>query len=241
LQAVDADSAQIPEFVDVVIERSGRIVLQSNLGRPRPCPGGFGIACVGGGVGTLGGVVKRESDWCYILSNNHVLARNDPTRGPIRQPAFDPGTTRDDMIATLEDFIPIEFDGRFNEVDCAIAKINSPSEEFVSRCVKDIGIPERIGVRRSEQLVRKSGYSTELRTGTLKSDNATFNSELLGRPVIFVRQLKCTVMSARGDSGALIWDATEPEVIGLLIGGNLDHTFGNRIEFVLDRLGVSLV
>jgi hypothetical protein len=62
-------------------------------------------------AGTLGCLVARDDD-IFILSNNHVLAASGEAEigDPIIQPGtYDNGIMPDDQIATLEDFVPVEF------------------------------------------------------------------------------------------------------------------------------------
>ncbi|MDL1894392.1 hypothetical protein FBQ87_16120 [Sphingobacteriales bacterium CHB3] len=84
---------------------------QSPTGRHRPAPGGVSIGHYLITAGTLGCLV-RKNNTTYILSNNHVLANsNDASSGDaILQPGpYDGGQQASDTIATLTEFIPIQF------------------------------------------------------------------------------------------------------------------------------------
>ncbi len=83
---------------------------QGHKDRWRPAPGGVSIGHVDVTAGTLGCLVTRGGE-LFILSNNHVLANsNAAQRGdPIIQPGRYDGGTLNDQIATLEDFIPLNF------------------------------------------------------------------------------------------------------------------------------------
>jgi len=61
-------------------------------------------------AGTLGCLVSR-GDQVYILSNNHVLADSNEAQpgDAILQPGPHDGGTIEDQIATLEEFVPINF------------------------------------------------------------------------------------------------------------------------------------
>src|SRR6266498_3403770 len=106
----------IPETIEAMktdVVETGRIqALQARTDRWRPAPGGVSIGHYRITAGTLG-VVARRADARMILSNNHVLAKENAASigDPILQPGpYDGGTDRD-RIATLDAFVPIVFDG----------------------------------------------------------------------------------------------------------------------------------
>jgi hypothetical protein len=75
-------------------------------------PPGVSIGHMAITAGTLGCLVRRGSD-LFILSNNHVLANvNSGQPGdPIIQPGRYDGGTGADQVATLAEFVPIDFGG----------------------------------------------------------------------------------------------------------------------------------
>lgn len=83
--------------------------------RERPALGGDSIGHYAITAGTLGVVLRRLSDGArVILSNNHVLANSNEAQigDAILQPgAHDGGTPERDTIATLADFVPVQFGG----------------------------------------------------------------------------------------------------------------------------------
>lgn len=93
------------------VQETGVIrALQGHTDRWRPAPGGVSIGHVDITAGTLGCLVIRDGE-LFILSNNHVLANsNAANKGDaiIQAGRYDGGTL-DDRIATLEDFIPLNF------------------------------------------------------------------------------------------------------------------------------------
>ena len=108
-----------------VIETGLIRALQSPTGRFRPAPGGVSGGHKSITAGTLGCWVQRNGQW-MMLSNNHVLANSNSAKigDPILQPGpFDTGSHPDDQIATLEDFVPINFPGNSDgdEDSCSIA------------------------------------------------------------------------------------------------------------------------
>jgi len=96
--------------------------LQDRTAKWRPAPGGVSIGHKAITAGTIGCLVTRDGEW-FILSNNHVLANmnNAVVGDEILQPGvYDNGSVPDDVIATLEDFVPVKF--MLDIGDCPIAK-----------------------------------------------------------------------------------------------------------------------
>jgi hypothetical protein len=244
LPVIDAQGNEVPsETVDVIIEDEGEILPQMNTMKRRPCPGGFSIGHFRVTMGTLGGIVRIESTWGYILSNNHILAAtNSGVSGdPIYQPGVTDGGRRRDTIGHLHNFIRLDFSGGNNEVDCAIAKACDPWNPHVMRNVWGIGIPNAIATASVGQAVRKSGRTTQITYGTILSDNATTRlSYGPGLTAVFVNQLQYTHMTQAGDSGSLVWDRDSLTVVGLHFAASGAGCYGNKIQRVLSLLNVNL-
>lgn len=83
---------------------------QSPTDKWRPAPAGVSIGHVDVTAGTFGCLVYRGQD-LLILSNNHVLAHCNRAQpgDAIIQPASQDGGTLSDQIATLVDYIPLDF------------------------------------------------------------------------------------------------------------------------------------
>jgi len=114
--------------------------LQDHTDRWRPAPGGVSIGHVDITGGTLGCLVTR-GDHLFILANNHVLANSNAAekRDPIIQPGRYDGGTLDDRIATLEDFIPLNFGA--GPPSCSIA---TGVESFLNSLAKLLGSSHRV-------------------------------------------------------------------------------------------------
>lgn len=82
-------------------------------------------------AGTFGCLVRR-GDEVFILSNNHVLA--DVNKGQqgdaILQPGPSDGGTAEDRIATLADYVPIDFGT--TEPECPIAELSTKLLNYVA-------------------------------------------------------------------------------------------------------------
>jgi len=109
-------SALIPtkyEGVPTDVVESGEFVAETERGRHRPALSGLSLGHSAGGIGTLGFVARREGE-LVVVSNNHVLAREneaDPGDVILQPAATDGGTSTDDEIARLEGFEPLDFYG----------------------------------------------------------------------------------------------------------------------------------
>jgi len=107
---------------DVVETGVFRAFQLSPRDRWRPqVPPGTSIGHVHITAGTFGCLVRRGQD-VFILSNNHVLADINSGRigDAILQPGPADGGTAADSIATLEDFIPLDFGTA--PADCPVAR-----------------------------------------------------------------------------------------------------------------------
>lgn len=110
--------------------------------RWRPAPGGVSIGHYAITAGTLGCLVTKNGQ-TYILSNNHVLANSNNAEigDAILQPGPHDGGTMADQIATLAEFVPIDFGAAPPE--CGIA---TGVEVLLNAIAKAMGSRHRISV-----------------------------------------------------------------------------------------------
>lgn len=184
-------------------------------------------------AGTLGALVT-DGTHQYILSNNHVLAKeNDPDNALapdgyniIQQGLLDeePGSCTlslgrtDHIVAYLTDFVPIVFGkGRNlpeNWVDAAIAETNLNSSVLdvdSDGTILDIGAlttSEPVAAVQGD-LVQKSGRTTGHTFGEVTATNVTIRVDYNSGTALFVDQMELvglcgTLFSDSGDSGSLI-------------------------------------
>ncbi|MDC6169364.1 hypothetical protein [Paucibacter sp. XJ19-41] len=227
--------------------------------RLRPAPGGISVGHVRITAGTLGCLSRGRSaprnSRLMVLSNNHVLANSNVASlgDPILQagPA-DGGRMPADQIAVLERFVPINFAGGNNLVDCATGwawpdRVR-PELMYISggviRYFRVGGVPVAAvpGLN-----VGKTGRTTQLTSGRVTAIGVTVNVNYGGgRVARFVNQMAVRAgagdFSQGGDSGSLIWTWDSRRApVGLLFAGGGGTTFANRIGDVLNALDINLV
>lgn len=226
--------------------------------RMRPAPGGISVGHVAVTAGTLGclaiGNRAPRSGRLMILSNNHVLANSNAGRigDCIVQPGTaDGGRCPADQVAILESFVPINFSGGINYVDCATGWA-WPDRVRRELMYLSNGRPVYFRAGSSpiapavNMIVGKTGRTTQLRQGRITVVGVTVNVNYGGGRVANFRDQIAIGgtsgdFSAGGDSGSLIWQwATGWRPVGLLFAGGGGTTFGNRITRVLSALDVSL-
>jgi hypothetical protein len=230
----------------------GRVVKQAvTRGRVRPLQIGCSLSHSAMTAGTLGCFVQvdGQAEPC-ILSNNHVLA--DENRAPlgasVLQPGpFDGGTSPVDDVAVLSRFEPLNASGK-NLVDAAVATLRRGiSADF---CALP-GLGTLDGTRdeplEGEEIVFKIGRTTGLTRGRVSAfeiDDVWVRYDL--GVIGFDRQIEIAPLdgnpfSLGGDSGSVIVDAGM-RAVGLLFAGNdVDVTYANPIQTVLQTLGARLL
>lgn len=273
-----APGALIPQVLEGIrtdVQETGMIrALQDHTARWRPAPGGVSCGHIDITAGTLGCLVTR-GDQIYILSNNHVLANSNQGQpgDPILQPGPHDGGTIEDQIATLEEFVPINFgtdiptcpiatgiaailnwmarlvgsqhrlqafqeNPEMNLVDAAIAR--PISADLVEKRILEIGEPQGVGEGVLGLKIRKSGRTTGLTSGEITQVDATVQvSYGAGKTATFTDQLMAGAMSSGGDSGSAVLDESD-RIIGLLFAGSDSVTIINRIQNVVEALGVNV-
>jgi hypothetical protein len=226
--------------------------------RARPAPGGISIGHVNITAGTLGGLVcDNESGDQLILSNNHVLAdcnAGSPGDHIVQAGPYDGGVCHADCIAELVRFVPLQFGGPTNYVDCAVAKPYLTSD--VTFEILDIGIPNvtetytlTLTDVRNGTHVQKTGRTTQHTVGYVYAVDwkgwvgyggaglAYYENQVV------VSSLDHDAVSLPGDSGSFVLTTDDtPKLCGLLFAGPSSglHYIANHIGEVFNRLEVKL-
>lgn len=220
-------------------------------------------------TGTLGALVENASG-TYILSNNHVLAKeNEPDNslspngriiiqpglldeGPCSLSLGDP----DHQVGELVDYVLLKFGkGKNlpeNTVDAAIA---SNLDMDTSGNIMGIGgLSGHVENALVNMPVQKSGRTTGHTFGTIAAIDVTLNVSYDSGTARFTGQTEvvgtCMDFSAGGDSGSLIVTVPDdtsttspplPDAVGLLFAGGGSSTFANPIGDVLGAFAVTMV
>ena len=252
-------SSASSDDIPLNVIQTGLIEAQPHAFRIRPAPGGVSVAHYKVTAGTIGclcvGNSAPRNARLMILSNNHVLANsNSAVFGDcICQPGpYDGGKCPADQIAILERFVPINFSGGVNYVDCATGWCwpDRVRRELVYRSGGGLvffRINASVGVPVLGMIVGKSGRTTQLRTGRVTGLGVSVNVNYGGgkvalfRDQIAIQSVNASPFSAGGDSGSSIWtwDALRRPV-GLLFAGGGGVTFANRMTRVVAALDVRL-
>jgi hypothetical protein len=220
--------------VKVVKKVVGAITIMSFTGRSRPAHGGDSCGpAAADWFGTLGARVNKGGTAC-ILSNWHVLyggvAQNEY---PIVQQArpdggFDPNDTiAHNLVGVLNDYL-----------DAALATIDKPVDNVGAgtRCYGGIA---GVAVATDNMAVKKCGRTTESTTGTVRSTNVTVTvGGYPGGPRVFKDQIEMTPMVQSGDSGSILLDDAG-KAVGLVFAGGSASSYANKIQRVLDTLGIA--
>ena len=253
VKAVSDDS------LPVNVLTTGFIDTQPHRHRQRPSPCGISVGHFRVTAGTQGilatGRRRPRSNRLLMISNNHVIAASNGGRfgDAIIQPGrVDGGRNPRDRIAILERYVPIDFRGRANYVDCATAWCwpRRVRRDFIYRSrgrFRYFRVSSQIsGVRRG-MIVGKSGRTTQLTAGRVVGISETIRVHFGGgrfalyRDQISVRGLRGN-FSAPGDSGSAIWTwDRHRRPVGLLFAGGGGFTFANKIGRVMRALDVRLI
>jgi hypothetical protein len=193
--------------------------------------------------GTLGSLLTNGTTQ-YILSNNHVLARQDQAAAgeDISQPGLiDNGCSPATIVADFTKAVTLG-----NNVDCAAAALRSGTMDSTG-FIEGIGTINSVIASPSVGLaVIKSGRTTGTTTGAISSINTSVNVQYQIRcgqgkkyVVSYTNQvvINSTTFSAGGDSGSLILtNDTHFHPVALLYAGSSSSTIGNPIGEVLTKL-----
>jgi hypothetical protein len=244
-----AAAARVPTQVagmDTDVEAIGEVVLHSYASRyPRPVPCGVSISNINlNGSGTLGCLVVLNSGKLCILSNNHVLANENAAQvgDAIIQPGnAEPVQDPDQVIGTLENFIPIQATGNLVDAAVALTSFAMVSPKHVTYQLNPQVLEPTIGMT-----VVKDGRTTQSTVGMVTDLHVNisvaydpFPAGAEMRDQVGIRGVHGP-FSMPGDSGSLIVTAASKQPVGLLFAGSNDNsmTFANPIQAVSAALGI---
>jgi hypothetical protein len=242
----------------VNVHHTGLIRARTQTHRQRPSPCGISVghfAITAGTQGVLARGTGARENRLLMLSNNHVLANenNCAAGDAIHQPGpMDQSASPNTQIGILERWVPLDFNGGDNYVDCATAWCvpNAVRKDFIRQ---NAGAWSYFSVARqpitatSGLQVGKSGRTTQLTSGRVVDVNASITVGYSnGKTANFKDQITVAgndgrLFSSGGDSGSLIWTWDETRSpVALLFAGGRDYTFANKISHVLQALDIEL-
>jgi len=204
----------------------------SRTDRWRPLIGGISIAHPRVTAGTLG-VVTLDGK---ILSNTHVLAphwEGAKVGDPVLQPGPYDGGEPDDAVGRLERFVELR-DGV--KVDAAVA-----SAEALALPMAVLEAPPVVGwVEPAAGMpVSKSGRTCGVSSGRVVDVEATIRVAYPHGDVTLREQVVVEpAIGLPGDSGSLV--TSGGAAVGLLFAGSDLVTVANRVDNVVEALGVNL-
>jgi hypothetical protein len=243
---IETLSTQIAEpLTDVSEERREEV---------RPLVGGISLsAYVTKGAliylyaGTLSMVTYNDK----ILSNAHVIAMNPETAEflaigtPLLQPGSRDGGRLVNRVGALEAYIPIDFaPNAQNYADAAIGSIDggveaSPGEQFYEE--GNYWIEGWTEVSQGN-IVRKSGRTTGVTTGTVNHTNVSVRVYYGDQWAYFVDQIVVTQENwsfvQPGDSGSAV--DKDGEFVGLVFAGSEDSAVICKAEHIIDGLNIAV-
>jgi hypothetical protein len=226
----------------------------------RPLSIGASVGHVDVTAGTIGAFVKRGKA-TYLLSNNHVLAKEDQARAGdrvLQRAKYDGGREPSERIARLRFWIRLKQKG-VNFVDAALAELDKGVRYDASRLRSLVNGVDRklIGTGAAfvdeGETVFKIGRTTGPTGGRVTAfdlDNVIVNYDtgnLRFDGQIEIEGAGNTAFSDGGDSGSLIVNARMEAAALLFAGGDsggsngLGLTYANPIHRVLKDLKATLL
>jgi hypothetical protein len=213
-------------------------------------------------TGTLGSLVQDNVGGQYILSNNHVLAKENGNLnyGNANEAIIQPGLldlgpctlqsgSSAEPVADLSAFVQILFGkGKSkpqNQVDATVAAVR---EDQVDSGGLILGIGHVGGTTPAtlKMPVQKTGRTTAHTFGTVMAIGVTVDISYDSGTARFTDQIRIrrpcgdAGFSDAGDSGSLIVtvpaSGSGPSAVGLLFAGGGSDTFANPIDLVLDKI-----
>lgn len=125
---------------------------------------------------------------------------------------------------------------QMNKVDCAASLPIIPGDLLNE--ILEIGVPTGFAKAITGESIAKSGRTTGLTPGSVISTEGEAKVSYGSRGVaVYDDQIITTKIAEGGDSGSLVFNSRK-EVIGMLFAGSNEYTIVNKIQHVLEALGL---
>ena len=229
--------------------------------QPRdPLSAGISIGCGDTLYGTLAALCRStrpaDSGRILMLSNRHVLARDNSQRG---EPIFQPGKqdAEDQQLAprqvgTLFRWHPVQPGSIENRVDAGVAELSGAFGHALT-IPGDAG--RVLGAARATKntTVVKFGRTTGMTEGVVTDLSCRISVGLdqsdESKQALFIDQIRIdrregqALFGDRGDSGSLVLEKGTGKAVGLYFAGPIDGSYGiaNHISAVTERLEIELL
>lgn len=229
-----------------VVEIGNVRKLDTYKDRYRPAPCGVSTSRLDEvSAGTIGWWVIDEDLNTYVISNNHVWAKENQGNvgDPVIQPGRFDGGNEDDVIGYLAGFVPISFSGGVNYVDLAWVECSD-----LTKCYASImGVGGVVGARDpiENEVVKKVGRTTGITSGSVTDDSVTIYVDYDSGSAVFTDVFvvsSSSKISGGGDSGSPVI-GPDGRFLGLLFAGNDDGTlyvaskYSRIVQFITSQIG----
>jgi hypothetical protein len=219
--------------------------------RNRPVPGGVSIGKTGPFSTGTAGLIVIKNNQLYILSNNHVLIKNNSSAfsETVQPGPADGGVSGTDRVGRAFQFVPLR-PGEVNFQDSAIALPTSNSllnpRYLASSSGQLITVPGHLLSYPVGLQVIKSGRTTGFVRGTVESNNVDVRVSYGGSlGTLLFRNQSVIVgtsgpVSLPGDSGSVWLRASDRYATALNFAGPADglRSISNPIGVVMSSYGV---
>lgn len=199
------------------IKMKSRPFLASFRSRHRPVPGGVSIGRINPNfttsTGTAGiNVINPTTKQKYILSNNHVLVRDNQFAADILQPGPLDGGTSNDKVGTSTRFVPFRTTGNIMDAAIATPTINSLlNPRYLANANGElIVVPGHLLSYQVGERFKKSGRTTGSVRGEVEAINVSANVTYPGvgtfpfTGLTIVKSTTGGAVAGGGDSGS-VW------------------------------------
>ncbi|MFD0692827.1 hypothetical protein ACFQZT_01870 [Paenibacillus sp. GCM10027628] len=219
--------------------------------RIRPVPGGVSVGKPDPAATGTGGLVVIKNNQLYILSNNHVLIKNNSTAfSETLQPGpADGGVSGRDRIGRAFQFVRLR-PGQVNFQDSAIALPTSNSilnPRYLFSAFRLITVPGHLLSYPVGMQVFKTGRTTGFVRGTVESNNVDVNvsyggsiGTLLFRNQSIIVGNNGAAVSLPGDSGSVWLRSSDRFAAALNFAAPSDglRSISNPLGIVMSTYGI---
>ncbi|WNR46376.1 chymotrypsin family serine protease [Paenibacillus roseipurpureus] len=228
------------------------IKITSFRGRFRPVPGGVSIGKTGPSATGTAGVIVTKNNQLFVLSNNHVLIRNNATAysRTVQPGPADGGLPVSSRIGRAYQFVPLR-KGHVNYQDSSISK-PLLNRLLTPRYMRSSGllitVPGHLISYPVGMHVVKSGRTSGYVRGTVEANNADVRVSYGGSlGTLLFRNQSVIVgnsgpVSLPGDSGSVWLRANDRFAAALNFAGTADgrRSISNPIARVMDSYGIRI-